>query len=215
MKLRNHSLAFFAMLLFGTVAFLNGCATTGMDRSVKTSNSIQEVDSEIRKMIVQIDATSTSLDNLVRPNQPDLKKSFDSYSDNVAELDSRGKRVLKRIDEMKSQSKEYFAEWEKQGDAYTNPRIRELSAERRNKLAEIYAQVPEAGAGIKGSYNAYLTNLKEIQRYLSNDLTPKGIEAITPVANKTVQDLDALKASLKPVISALDDIHKELYSDTK
>jgi len=82
-------------------------------------------------------------------------------------------------------------------------------------LAEIYAQVPEAGAGIKGSYNAYLTNLKEIQRYLSNDLTPKGIEAITPVANKTVQDLDALKASLKPVISALDDIHKELYSDTK
>jgi ABC-type transporter Mla subunit MlaD len=215
MKLRNHSLAFFAMLLFGTVAFLNGCATTGMDRSVKTSNSIQEVDSEIRKMIVQIDATSTSLDNLVRPNQPDLKKSFDSYSDNVAELDSGGKRVLKRIDEMKSQSKEYFAEWEKQGDAYTNPRIRELSAERRNKLAEIYAQVPEAGAGIKGSYNAYLTNLKEIQRYLSNDLTPKGVEAITPVANKTVQDLDALKASLKPVISALDDIHKELYSETK
>jgi hypothetical protein len=215
MKLRNHSLAVFTMLLLGTAAFSGGCATTGMDRSAKTSNSIQEVDSEIRKIIVQMDLTATSLDSLVNAGQPDLKKSFDTYSDNLVKLDSEGKRVLKRIEEMKSRSKEYFAEWEKQGNAYTNPQIRELSEERRNKLAEIYAQVPAAGAGIKGAYLAYLTDLKEIQMFLSNDLTPKGVETITPVANKTVQDLDVLKTSLKPVIYALDEIKSELYEGTK
>ena len=215
MKLRKHSLAFFSMLLLSAAAFLGGCATTGMDRSVKTSNSIQEVDNEIRKMIVQIDVTAASLDSLVFAGNPDLKKSFDSYSDNVAKLDKEGKRVLKRIEEMKSRSKEYFAEWEKQGDTFTNPEIRELSAERRNNLAEIYDRVPAAGAGIKGTYNAYLTSLKEIQKYLSTDLTPKGIEAITPVANKSVQDLDALKISLQPVLTALDEIKAELYSKKK
>jgi chromosome segregation ATPase len=186
-----------------------------MDRSVKTSNSIQEVDNEIRKMIVQIDVTGTSLDSLVMAGEPDLKKSFDTYSDNLAELDKEGKKVLKRVAEMKSQSTEYFAEWEKQGDAFTNPQIRELSEERRSKLAGIYAQVPAAGAGIKGSYNAYLTDLKEIQQYLSNDLTPKGIEAIAPVAKKSIQDREVLKESLKPVISALDEIKAELYSGKK
>lgn len=215
MKLRNLSLTIFAMLLIGTSAFLGGCATTGMDRSVKASNSIRDVDTEIRKMLVQIDVTAASLDTLTMPGQPDLKKSFNAYSDNVDKLDSEGKRVIKRTEEMKLRSNEYFSEWEKQGDAYTNPEIRELSTERRNKLAESYARVPAAGSGIKGTYNAYLTDLREIQKFLSIDLTPKGIEAITPVAKKSAQDLDALKASLMPVISALDEIKAELYKEKK
>lgn len=215
MNIRNRSLAFCTMLLLGTAAFLGGCATTGMDRSAKTSNSIQDVDNEIRKMVVQSDATAASLEVLIKPAQSDLKKSFDSYTKNVADLDSEGKRVFKRIDEMKANGTEYFAEWEKQGDTYTNQRIRELSEERRAKLAEVYAQVHVAGAGIKGSYNAYLADLKEIQKFLSNDLTPKGVESITPVANKSFQDLDVLKESVKPVISALDAIKAELYVDKK
>ena len=215
MKLRNHSLALLTMLLLGTAAFLGGCATTGMDRSVKASNSIKEVDGDIRKMSVQIDATAASLDSLVRAGQPDLKKSFDTYSDNLAKLDSNGKKVLKHVEEMKLRNKEYFAEWEKQGDNYTNPEIRELSEERRNKLADIYAQVHSAGGGIKIAYLAYLSDLKQIQIYLSNDLTPKGVETIAPVANKTTQELDALRASINPVISALDGIKAELYGGKK
>ena len=215
MKIRNHSLVLFAMLLISTAALQFGCATTGMDRSVKTSNSIQEVDNEIRKMIVQIDATAISLDSLVVAGNPNLKKSFDSYSDNVSKLEKEGKKMNKRVDEMKLQSKEYFGEWEKQGDAFTNTEIRELSADRRNKLAEIYARVPVAASGVKGSYLAYLTGLKEIQKHLSNDLTPKGVETITPVANKSIQDLDALKVSFRPLISALDEIKAELYHGKK
>jgi predicted nuclease with TOPRIM domain len=203
------------MLLLGTAAFLGGCATTGMDRSVKASNSIKEVDSEIRKMSVQIDVTAASLYTLVNTGKPDLKKSFDSYTDNLAKLDKEGNRVLKRLEEMKSRNKEYFEEWEKEGDAFTNSEIRELSSERRTRLAEIYARVPAAGAGIKGTYHAYLTDLKEIQKFLSTDLTPKGIESITPVANKSVQDLDSLKISLQPVIAALDDIKAEMYNKKK
>jgi len=211
MNLRNRSVPVFTTVLLVTAAFLSGCATTGMDRSMKTSHSIQQVDTEIREMNVQIDATAASLDSLVMGGKADPKKSFDSYSKNVSRLESEGKRVLKRLDEMKLNSREYFEEWEKQGDTFTNPEIRELSEERRSKLAAIYAQVPAAGAGVKGSYNAYLTDLKEIQKYLSNDLTPSGIEGITPVAQKSVQNLDHLKASLKPVVAALDEIKVELY----
>ena len=116
---------------------------------------------------------------------------------------------------MKAQSKEYFSEWEKQGDAFSNEEIRELSSERRNKLADIYARVPAASAGIKATYHDYLTDLKEIQKYLSTDLTPKGVEAIVPVAKKSVKNLVALKASLRPVIEALDDIKAELYKGKK
>lgn len=215
MKIRNHSLVFSAMLIIGAAACLGGCATTGMDRSVKTSNSIQEVDNEIGKMVIQLDKTSASLNTLIKPGQPEVKKSFETYSNELGRLEHEGNRVIKRMEEMKSQSKEYFAEWEKQGIAYANPRIRELSEERRLKLAETYAKVPAAGAGIKVAYLAYLSDLKEIQVYLSNDLTPQGVESITPVANNTTNDLEALKTSLQPVIAALEEIKAEMHGGTK
>lgn len=215
MNYRNRSLACFTLLLLGTAGFLGGCATTGMDRSVKTSSSIQEVDSEIRKMVVNLNTTAASLDSLFLANQPDLKKSFDTYSNDLKDLDQQGERVIKRVDDMRESSTAYFAEWEKQGDTYTNPQIRQLSEERREKLAAIYAQVPAAGAGIEANYLVYLTDLKEIQQYLSNDLTVGGVNAISPVAKKSVQDLDALKASVRPVIYALDEINGELYGSGK
>lgn len=215
MKLRKNTMVLLATLLLGTAAMTSSCATTGMDRSVKASNSIQEVDTEIRKLIVQIDATSLSLEALMNTGSGDLKKPFDTYSDNVNKLDKQGKLEMKRMDEMKARNKEYFAEWEKQGNAYTNPEIRELSEERRSELAAIYARVPEASVGVRGAYIDYLTDLKEIQLYLSNDLTPKGIEAITPVTEKNKLHLDALKKSLRPVITALDEIKSELYNKKK
>jgi hypothetical protein len=215
MRFKDYSIACCTLLLLGATGLLNGCATTGMDRSVKASNSMQNEDKEIRKLMVQIDATGASLDALMVAGAPDLKKPFDAYTNNVAKLDSEGKRTIKRMDQMKANSRDYFTEWEKQGDTYTNPQIRELSDERRVKLAAVYARVPEAGIGIKGAYHAYLTDLQEIQRYLSTDLTPKGLDGIAPVANKSIQDREALKASFLPLLAALDAINTEMYSGKK
>ena len=159
MKLKKHSLAFCTMIMFGTAAFLGGCATTGMERSVKTTSSIDDLEKEIRKIDLQIDSTSLSLTALVSPGNTDLKKTFNKYSNDLEKLDDDGKRVIKRMDEMKAHSSEYFAVWQKQGADYKNPEISQLSTERSMKLAEIYSRVPAAGAGIKSSYLKSLTTL--------------------------------------------------------
>lgn len=215
MKLSNTSPAFLAVLALGTVAFLGGCSSTGVDRSTSTSNSIKDVDAEIRKVIVQLDITGVSLDALVKDGNPDLRKSFDTYSANLAKLDAEGQRMIKRSDEMKSHSKEYFEEWEKQGDAFVNPTIRELTEERRVTLANLYAQVPAASTGVRGSYLDCMTDMKEIQKHLSNDLTPKGVASVADVARQCVKNREALQASFLPVLVALDGIKAELYSGKK
>jgi hypothetical protein len=215
MNLRKQSLAFLGILLFGTASFLGGCATTDTNRTIKTANSIYEVDDEVRKMIVQIDLTGTSLDILATAGQSDLKKSFDSYSENLDKLEIQGNRVLTHVDAMRAQSIKYFAEWEKVGDAYKHPHIQRMSEIRRSELAEIYLQVVVTGAGIKEAYLAYLTNLKGIRKELSKDLTPESVEAIAPITQKGVQDLSVLRESFKPAIAGLDEIKIELYLDIK
>jgi hypothetical protein len=46
--------------------------------------------------------------------------------------------------------------------------------------------------------------------YLANDLTPQGIEAIRPVAQRAVRDGDSLKETIKPVLAAIDRVRNEM-----
>jgi hypothetical protein len=108
---------------------------------------------------------------------------------------------------MKTRGNDYFMEWE---SSYTNPDIRELSERRRIEMRAVYAKIPEASIGVKGALKSYLTDIREVQKYLSNDLTPQGIAAISPIAQRAVADGDSVKESIKPVLAAIDQVKFEM-----
>lgn len=207
MQLRVPSGVFFTALIFGAFTCLTGCATTGNDRASKTTDSMQAVEGDYLKASEQIDVTRVSLENLIKPEQSDLRKSYDAYAENVEKMEKLGKQLDRHSEKMRARGNEYFTEWE---SSYTNPEIRELSERRRIEMREIYAKIPAASIGVRGSLTSYLTDIKEIQRYLSYDLTPVGIEAIRPTAQRAVIDGDKLKESVKPVLAAIDQVKGEL-----
>jgi Skp family chaperone for outer membrane proteins len=204
MKGRTTVLVLFVTLLFAAASSLTGCATTGTERATKTTNSMQTVESDYRQVSLQVDATNASLQELINPEQVDLKKALDNYKTNVAKMQKLGKQLDKHTTDMSSQGQNYFSEWEKQGNTYTNPQIRQLSEERRLQLRDVFSQIPEASVGVKGSLHSYLADIGDIQKFLSTDLTPKGVEGITPVAQKAMQDGEDLKTSVRPVLAAID-----------
>lgn len=210
MKIKIKGATLIATTLLGAVIFMGGCATTGSERAARTTISMQTVETDIKQATLQVDATGASLNELINPEQLDAKKAFNKYSDEVVKMEKVGNLLLKHADEMSARGKDYFEEWEKQGNTYTNPSIRELSEQRRNEVGTIYMQIQAASVGIKGAFNAYLSDIKEIQIYLSNDITPKGIESIGPIAQKAVSDGELLKQAVMPVLSAIDSVKGEL-----
>jgi hypothetical protein len=204
-----HPAALGALMLFAAVLVLVACATS-MDRSSKAATSMRTVDSDIKHALLQVDATNASLEELIKPEQTDVKKAFDTYSEQAVKMEHQGQLLVKHTDEMSARRLDYFSEWEKQGNTYANPEIRELSEQRRADLSAIFAEIPAASVGIKGAFHTYLSDIKEIQKFLMNDLTPKGIASITPTAQKSIQDGGNLKESVKPVVSAIDRARAEM-----
>ena len=196
--------------LLGVLLLLPGCATTGSGRAEKTTAKMEVVDSEIRQAVVQIDATGLSLEKLIAPGLSDTKDAFETYSENVVKMERLGEKLIKHTDEMSVRGKDYFAEWEKQGNTYTNPQIRELSEQRRSDLNTVYRKISESSIGVKGWFIAYMRDIKEIQSFLSTDLTDKGIASITPVARKAINDGTVLRNGVLPVLSALDGAKSEM-----
>ncbi len=190
-------------MILGIILSLAGCATTGTQQSAKTRTTMEAVENDIRQAAAQVDVTGASLQDLVKPGQPDVKKAFEQYSAAVSKMEDLGKLLFEHADKMSAQGKDYFDEWRTQGNNYANPQIQTLSEQRRADLSAVYVQISEASVGVKGAFKAYLSDIKEIQTYLSNDLRPKGVEAITPIAQRAIKDGDNLKDAVSPVLSAI------------
>jgi len=210
MTFRIKSVSLLVILLIGLLPFLSGCATTGSGRAEKATAKMEIVDNELRESLVQIDATGLSLENLIKPGQADTKAAFETYSDNVVKMERLGEKLIKHADEMSARGEDYFDEWKKQGNTYTNPQIRQLSDQRRADLNAVFRNIAESSVGVKGAFSAYMSDIKEIQSFLSTDLTDKGIESITPVAQQAIRDGSSLKNAVIPVLSALEAARKEM-----
>ncbi|WP_441000120.1 DUF2959 family protein [Fodinibius sp. SL11] len=210
MKLINKtiipSLALFIIAVFG----IAGCASTGMQRSQDTRTTMETMDNDIKSASLQLDATGASLDNLMRSDQTDVKQAFDSYKENVATMEAIEKKFAKHAEQMKAKGNDYFEEWKKEGSEYKNPEIQRLSNERRAALREVYGKIAENSIGVSEAFKMYVSDVKEIQTYLSNDLTPKGIKAIAPTSTKVVSDGDHLKQAIQNVQIAIQNARAEM-----
>jgi len=206
-KLSFQPASFLTALLLGAIACLTGCATTGMDRATNTTNSMQTVEGDYKQASIQIVATRASLEDLIKPDQIDMKKAYDAYTADVVKMENSGKQLDTHTDRMSVKGNDYFTEWD---NSYTDPEIRELSERRRIEIREGYVKISEASIGVKGSLKSYLTDIREIQKYLSNDLTPQGIESIRPVAQRALTDGDTLREAVKPVLVAIDRVKADM-----
>ncbi len=203
MKMTNRSFAFLLAMLAGAGITFSGCASTGIQRSNDAATTMQTMDDKIQLIVVQLDATGASLDELTKPGQSDVGKAYDLYTSNLSKIETMQKDFAGDADAMAARGQEYFAEWKKEGDQYKNPRIQALSDQRRIELGTIYGKIASNSIGVRDDFKAYVSNAREIQIYLSNDLTPKGIEAITPIAGKTVSNGAHLKNSIQDIQTAI------------
>jgi hypothetical protein len=210
MKLYKQSLITLSSILIIVTIIIGGCSSTGMERSEKTSTTMETMDKDIKIVIAQLDITGASLEALMRPNQQEIKKTYESFKENVSKMENKEKDFINHADEMKNRGKEYFSEWEKEGNEYKNPQIQALSDQRRDELGSIYNGVAESSVGVKEAYRIYLSDIREMQIYLSNDLTSKGIETIAPVARKIVSDGYNLKYALTNLQKAIDEAREEM-----
>lgn len=207
MKLKIKSIKYFTAMLLGAITCLTGCATTGMDRATRSTTSIQKVEEDYKQASEQIDVVRASLERLFIPYQPEMKKAYDAYADDVKKMEELGKQLDIHTEKMKNRGNEYLIEWE---SSYSNPEIRELSEQRRAEIREGYLKISVAGSGVKETLATYVTDITEIKKFLSNDLTPQGIDSVRPIAQRAAKEGDSLKESVKPVLTAIDLVRTEM-----
>jgi predicted nucleic acid-binding Zn-ribbon protein len=197
MKTKMHIKTMTLVAITAGAAWLwTGCGTTkGYKQADKTGEGIAEFRAEVLNGKKAIDATVASLDQIAATATTNPRKAFESYSKNVANLESTAENVRKRGQDMQERGKAYFAQWEKQLAEVKNPEIQRLATERKAKLNEAFDTIRTVAEPLKTKFTPWMSDLKDLQTYLSNDLTVNGIDAAKNLFAKTkTEGMDVQKA---------------------
>lgn len=190
---------------------MTGCGTTsGYKQADKTGAGIAEFRTEIVNGKTAIDTTMKALDQIAVSANTDPRKAFEQFSKTVGNLDSTANKVRKRAQDMQAQGKAYFAQWEKQLAEVKNEEIRNLAAQRRAKLQETFDNIKTVAEPLKTQFDPWMSDLKDLEKYLANDLTIAGVDAAKGLFAKTKAEgievqksMDALVAELNTIAATL------------
>jgi hypothetical protein len=211
MKTKHIHSTVFTLTILAGAALLSGCASSsGYKQADKTGAGIAEFREEIVNGKKAIDATMKSLGEIATTANTDPRKAFGQYSKDVSNLESAAAKIRKRGQTMQEQGQAYFTQWEKQLAEVNNPEIRNLAAQRRAKLQETFDSVRKYTEPLKDQFDPWMSDLKDLQKYLSNDLTIAGVDAAKGLFSKTTNEglevqksMDALVAELNTIAATI------------
>lgn len=186
---------------------LAGCGSTkNYKQADKTGEGIAEFKAEILNGKKAIDATMTALDQVAASASTDPRKAYEQYSKSVGNLESTADKVRKRSEDMQAKGKAYFTQWEQQLAQVKNPEIQKLAADRKAKLQEAFDNIKTVAEPLKEKFNPWMSDLKDLQTYLGNDLTVNGIDSAKSLFQKTRAQGMEVQASMDKLIDELNTI---------
>ncbi|MDR2876495.1 MAG: hypothetical protein LBV36_00405 [Chromatiales bacterium] len=189
-------------------------ACAPIPQQTKVSDDLLQVHTDLQDAIVQVDVVDASIDSLITPSQEPLPSSFKRYSDHVGEMEKVGAKLEKHTNAMRSQGASYFSKWQADEGTVSSTEVLDISNSRQAEQRENFSNVAKNSNEVNRMLQTYLSDLRDIETYLSNDLTPAGVKAITPVAKQAKKDGAALQEAIKPMISALDRTESNMDTST-
>jgi hypothetical protein len=192
-------------------ALLTGCGTTaGYKQADKTGAGIAEFRTEIVNGKKAIDETMKSLDQIAVSANTNPRKAFEQFSKSLANLESVAAKARKRGQEMKEQGQAYFKQWEQQMAQVQNPEIRRLAEQQKARLEATFDNIRKYTEPLKAQFDPWLSDLRDLNKYLSNDLSISGVDAAKGLFTKTRNEgievqksMDALVGELNTVAATL------------
>jgi hypothetical protein len=194
MKIKKLILNLFTLII--ATGFITGCASDNYKKGARTAAALTKSSDTITKGNTLIDKSLAKLNDLVSNPNPDLRKQFKAFNASVNDLGSTAKDVASKAEEMKTQGVAYFAKWDEEAAKMRNEDIRNRSEARKNEVASRFERISQHYDETKTAFRPFLSDLRDVQRFLATDLTAGGLAAIRDVAAKANRDAMPVQASL-------------------
>jgi hypothetical protein len=183
-------------VLTATAGLITACASDNYKKSQHTATALDEAAALVTRCNMLIDQSVADLNELVSNPVPDLRKPFNRFNKTVDALDGAANEFGRKAAEVRAEGAAYFANWDKETAQIQNPDIRSRSEARKADVYARFEAMMQHYDTANASFQPFLSDLHDVEKYLSTDLTADGLAAIKDPAAKATRDQGPVKDSL-------------------
>jgi len=192
-----------------------GCAsdsgekTAGKQRAGAAVSGLKETRAELMSGKAQIDKTVAAM-NALRDGQGQLPTEFATFNAELKKTEAQAAKTRARAADMRARSSEYQSKWRQEVGKIDDPALRAAANARAEKVRERYDGIAAKAGEARAAYEPFMKQLKNVQTYLSNDLTPAGVQSAGDVFDRATADGKTVGEKIDAVIAELDDVASNL-----
>lgn len=179
------------------------------------AKSINEARIETMRTADQLAATLTSLNALTQQKKGDLRPSFETFQSEIKKTDSAANTTAARAQWMAQDGINYFKTWQKTVDGIANESLRKKAQKRLNTVNESYGKVESSLAQAKEKFAPFLSDLRDVEKSLSADVTANGVKAIRGTVKTANWDHQFVSKAIQSAIKEMDKMSKALSPEAK
>ncbi len=195
-QITSSKAALIAVGILATAIIVAGCSSSGYQKGAATGASLQKASQRIANTQMQLDGALSALTDLTSNPGADLLPQFKSFTVAVSRLTKSSESLSAASAKIQTLGQAYFEKWDQQAATIQNEDIRSRSVARKAEVSERFDRIRANYEKARTSFTPLISDLNDIQRALSTDLTADGIKAVAPLATKANQSAQPLHESL-------------------
>jgi hypothetical protein len=177
--------------------------------------SIRDARLEATRTLDQLKLTLDTLTAVTKQKEGDLRPAYNAFAAEVPKTEAAAGWTRTRVEWMASDGEKYFASWQKTIDSVANESLRGKAQKRLNAARKSYDKIAVALRGAAEKFQPFLSDLADIQKILSNDVTRNGVKAVKGTVNDANWRYNGVRGSVNDALKELQKMEKTLSPEAK
>jgi hypothetical protein len=179
--------------------------TAGEQRAGAAASGLKETRAELATAKTQVDKSVAAM-NALRDGQGQLTTEFATFNADLKKTEEQAAKVRARAADMRARASEYQSKWRQEVASIDDPALRTAANDRAEKVRERYDGITAKANEVRAAYEPFIKQLKGVQTYLSNDLTPAGVQSAGDVFDRATANGKTVAEKIDAVIAELDSV---------
>jgi len=163
--------------------------------------SIKQAREEATMTSMQLTATLAALNTLVGQTKGDLGPAYRAFQAEVPKTQNAATATSARVETMTKQRARYFTDWQNTIDSISNKSLQKKAQKRLTAASQSYDNVEAALVTAREKFQPFLSDLTDIEKALSHDVTARGVKSMKGVVRSANWNhkfvANAINAALK------------------
>src|SRR6266404_1525345 len=188
------------LLTLGCVTLLAAAAPAGQDQFAA---SIKQARKEAELTSAQLDSTLAALNALVGQKKGDLNPAYQAFRQEIPKTQNAARSTSDRYERMTKDRENYFADWQNTIQGINNKSLQKKAQKRLDAASKSYDRVEAALLTAREKFRPFLSDLTDIEKALSQDVTARGVKNMKSVVRSA-------NWNYKFIANAINDALKEM-----